>query len=141
MLGSLGKTEIGLRVNRRASASLDLAIIDDEPMQSRAANGIGFDNDFTQDGLGSRQRKLDEAIRKIVAPANALIAKPHPFIKLQFIRSGAGWGARPPESHQRNVIALAATGGELLYDLDYLLAKRAGTEGLPLHGGINAFCM
>ena len=38
-----------------------------------------------------------------------------------------------------DVIVLAAAGGELLDDLDHLLAQRPGGIGLPLHGGIDAF--
>src|SRR5437764_181641 len=47
--------------------------------------------------------------------------------------------ARPPEAHQRNVIALTAAGGELLDDLDHLLTQLPGGVGLPLYGGIQPF--
>ena len=47
--------------------------------------------------------------------------------------------ARPPEAHQRNVIVLAAAGGELLDDLDHPLTQLPGGVGLPLHGGIHPF--
>src|SRR3954466_5170686 len=47
--------------------------------------------------------------------------------------------ARPPEARQRNVITLAAAGGELLDDLDHLLTQLPGGAGLRLRGGIPPF--
>ena len=61
------------------------------------------------------------------------VKRPAKFVSPRFYCLG-----RPPECH-RDVIELAAAGGELLDNLDYLLTKFPRRVRLSLHGRIHTF--